>query len=145
MAHQKRINFLTHSPFEPLRGYSRAVQVGDMLMISGTTALGEDGQVVGMGSPYEQTKFVISRIRAVLQKAGFDLQHVVRTRLYVTQIASWDAYAQAHREAFEIVRPASSIVQVARLVDSRLLIEMEVDAMRGWQDTAVESIVFDRE
>lgn len=144
MAHRNRVNFVSRSPFEPLRGYSRAVQVGDLILISGTTALGEDGQVVGVGSPYEQTKFVIARIRAILQKAGFDLANVVRTRLFVTQIANWDSYAQAHREAFESIRPASSMVQVARLVDSRLLIEMEVEAMRGWHETVVEQVVFDR-
>ncbi len=142
MPSRNRVNFISRSPFEPLRGYSRAVQVGDLLVVSGTTALTEDGQVVGVGNPYEQTKFVISRIRAVLQAAGFEMHHVVRTRLFVTQIANWDAYAQAHREAFEAIRPASSIVQVARLVDARLLIEMEVDAMRGWQETSVNKVDF---
>lgn len=92
----------------------------------------EDGDVVGVGDPYEQTKFVLEVIKKVLSAAGFQISDVVRTRLFVTNIAKWDEYARAHREVFETVRPASSILQVSRLVDPRLLVELEVDALRGY-------------
>jgi enamine deaminase RidA (YjgF/YER057c/UK114 family) len=126
-----RTNFASQSPWEPLRGYSRAVAVGDNLYISGTTAMTKDGSVVGLGDAYEQTKYIISTIKNILNHSGFSLDDVVRTRLMVTNISKWDDYARAHREVFEVVRPASSIVQVTKLVDPRLLIEMEVDAIRG--------------
>ncbi|MFM1848190.1 MAG: hypothetical protein RL417_1664, partial [Pseudomonadota bacterium] len=129
-SHEK-INITSHSMWEPLRGYSRAVQVGPHLYISGTTAIDRHGDVVGTGDPYVQTRFVIERVKEVLSSAGFRLSDVVRTRLFVTQMGRWDEYAKAHREAFEAIRPASSIVQVSKLVDPRLMIEMEVDAIAG--------------
>ncbi len=127
---KERINFATRSPWEPLRGYSRAVQVGDSLYISGTTAIAEGGAVVGSDA-YEQTRYVISVVKKILATAGFKISDVVRTRLYITNMAKWDEYARAHREAFEKIRPASSIVQVTKLVDPRLMLEMEVDAVKG--------------
>lgn len=127
----ERINIASRSMWEPLRGYSRAVRVGNQLYISGTTAIDRAGEVVGAGNPYLQTRFVIDRIREILNHAGFRLSDVVRTRLYVTQMARWEDYAKAHREAFEVIRPASSIVQVSKLVDPRLLIELEADAVLG--------------
>jgi enamine deaminase RidA (YjgF/YER057c/UK114 family) len=105
--------------------------VGNHLYISGTTAIDRAGEVVGAGDPYVQTRFVIDRIREVLSHAGFKLADVVRTRLFVTQMARWEDYAKAHREAFEQIRPASSIVQVSKLVDPRLMIELEADAILG--------------
>jgi enamine deaminase RidA (YjgF/YER057c/UK114 family) len=126
-----RKNFNGGSVWEPLRGYSRAVQVGDSLFVSGTTAINDKGEVLFAGDPYQQTKYVIERIRGVLLAADFKLEDVVRTRLFVTQLNRWEDYARAHREVFEAIRPASSIVQVVRLVDARLMIEMEVDAIRG--------------
>ena len=128
---KERINFSSKSVWEPLRGYSRAVQVGDHLYISGTTAVDSKGDVVAAHEPYEQTRFVINRIREILAAAGFTMSDVVRTRLFVTNLSSWEDYAKAHRDAFETIRPASSIVQVARLVDPRLTIEMEVEAVKG--------------
>jgi len=130
-AKKERTNFSTRSPWEPLRGYSRAVRVGDHLFISGTTAMGEGGIVVGAGDAYEQTKYIVTVIKKILAAANFSIEDVVRTRLFITNMAKWDEYAKAHREAFENVRPASAIVQVAKLVDPRLLIEMEVDALKG--------------
>ncbi len=135
----KRINISSGTPWEPLRGYSRAVQVGESIFVSGTTALGNDG-VTGGDSPYLQTKFVIERIRAVLTKRGFSLSDVVRTRLFVTDLSRWDDYALAHREFFAEIRPASSIVEVSRLVDPRMLVEIEVDAIRGATTVEVDSI-----
>jgi enamine deaminase RidA (YjgF/YER057c/UK114 family) len=126
-----RVNFATTSPFEPLRGFSRAVLVGDRLLISGTTALSHSGEVVGVGDAYVQTKTILNKVRRILNTAGFTIHDVVRTRLFVTNMGSWKDYARAHRDAFEKVRPASSIVQVAKLVDPRLLVELEVEAIRG--------------
>lgn len=127
----ERVNIASGSPWEPLRGYSRAVRVGDHLFISGTTSTTVSGDVIGAGDAYQQTRFVLQKVIKVLEQAGFAKTDVVRTRLFVTNIAQWNDFARAHREVFETVRPASSIVQVAKLVDPRLLLEMEVDAVRG--------------
>ena len=127
----QRVNIASGSPWEPLRGFSRAVRVGDQLFISGTTALAPHGEVVGGADPYLQTKYVIDVVKQILAREGFLLSDVVRTRLSVTNLSRWDDYARAHREAFEQIRPASSIVQVARLTDPRLLVELEADAIQG--------------
>lgn len=127
----ERQNIASGSAWEPLRGYSRAVRLGDSIYVSGTTAVDKKGEVVGMGDPYKQTKYVIRVIAQVLKSQNFKLTDVVRTRLYVTDISKWEEYARAHREAFENVRPASSIVQVSKLTDPRLMIEMEAEALRG--------------
>lgn len=124
-------NFLSGSPLEPLRGYARAVRVGDSLWISGTTAMSAKGEVIAPNDPYEQTRYIISTARNILAAAGFRLEDVVRTRLFVTNISHWEDYAEAHREAFENIRPASSLVQVTKLVDARLTVEMEFDAVLG--------------
>ena len=126
-----RTNIFSKSPLEPLRGYSRAVQVGDQLFISGTTAMNSKGDVTAPGDAYEQMKAILSSIKSILTSRGFALQDVVRTRLFVTNISKWEDYARAHREFFETVRPASSMVQVVKLVDPRLVVELEVDAIRG--------------
>ena len=134
-----RCNIASGSHWEPLRGYSRAVKVGDSVYISGTTSVDEKGEVVAVGDAYEQTRFIIQKVRDILALAGLELSDVVRTRLFVTNMAKWDEYARAHREAFENIRPASSIVQVSKLVDPRLTIEMEVEAVGG--TTSVENLV----
>jgi enamine deaminase RidA (YjgF/YER057c/UK114 family) len=140
MSEAKRINLSTKSPWEPLRGYSRAVQVGDQLFISGTTSISAEGEVVGAGDAYEQTRFVLVRIKKILLARGFSLGDVVRTRLFVTNMSRWEDYARAHRETFENIRPASSIVQVVKLVDPRLMLEMEADAIRGCGVANVETL-----
>ena len=127
----ERINYASGSPWEPLRGFSRAVQIGNTLAISGTTAQVASGDVVGGSSSYAQTRFALEQVKKILAGAGFALTDVVRTRLMVTNLADFGEYARAHHEVFEAVRPASSIVQVVRLVDPRLLVEIEVDAVRG--------------
>jgi enamine deaminase RidA (YjgF/YER057c/UK114 family) len=127
----ERVNIASGSPWEPLRGYSRAVLAGNQLFISGTTAMSASGEIIGNNDAYEQTRAVIKVIKEVLSTAGFAMSDIVRTRLFVTNIAKWEEYARAHSEAFDTIRPASSIVQVSRLVDPRLLIEMEVEALRG--------------
>jgi enamine deaminase RidA (YjgF/YER057c/UK114 family) len=126
-----RTNILSRSPFEPLRGYSRAVQVGDHLFVSGTTAMNYKGEVTAPGDAYEQTKTVLAAIKTILTSRGFTIQDVVRTRLFVTNMSKWEDYARAHREVFETVRPASCMVQVVKLVDPRLVVELEMDAIRG--------------
>jgi len=137
-----RTNILSRSPFEPLRGYSRAVQVGDHLFVSGTTAMNYKGEVTAPGDAYEQTKTVLSAIKTILTSRGFSMQDVVRTRLFVTNMSKWEDYARAHREFFETVRPASSMVQVVKLVDPRLVVELEVDAVRGATMQDIETIEY---
>ena len=105
--------------------------MGDHLFISGTTAMTAQGDVASPGDAYQQTKAALGAIKTLLGERGFSTADVVRTRLFVTNIAKWDDYARAHREVFENVRPASSMVQVAKLVDPRLVIEIEVEAIRG--------------
>ena len=131
MGTKERINIASGTPWEPLRGYSRAVRVGDNLYISGTTAMASNGEVIGGSDAYEQTRYVIRVIKDVLSVAEFAITDVVRTRMFVTNLSKWEDYARAHSEAFDGVRPASSIVQVTRLVDPRLLLEMEVEAVKG--------------
>lgn len=133
MVVKKRQNVASGNPWEPIRGYSRAVVVEDQIYISGTTAVDKKGEVFFPNESYEQTKFVLLKIKEILLAQGFEMSDVVRTRLYVTNINKWDDYAKAHREFFESVRPASSIVQVSRLIDPRLVVEIEVDAIRGCQ------------
>lgn len=128
---KRRVNFSSGLPWEPLRGYSRAVRVGDSLYISGTTSISASGEVIGAGDPYEQTKYIISVIRKILAAAEFQITDVVRTRLFVTNIGRWEEYARAHSEVFDNIRPASSIVQVSKLTDPRLMVEMEADAVLG--------------
>jgi len=137
-----RTNIASGSPFEPLRGYSRAVQVGEALYISGTTAMNANGDVVAPGDPYQQTKHILSSIRSILTSRNFQMSDVVRTRLFVTNIARWDDYARAHREVFEHVRPASSLVQVVKLVDPRLVVEIEVEALRGASEVSSVTVSF---
>lgn len=139
---KERTNILSRSPLEPLRGYSRAVQVGENLYISGTTAMNFKGDVTAPGDAYEQTKAVLSAVKTILQSRGFSISDVVRTRMFVTNIAKWEDYARAHREVFENVRPASSMVQVAKLVDPRLVVELEVDAIQGLQESENVSVEY---
>ncbi len=136
-----RINISTGSPFEPLRGYSRAVQQGDMLFISGTTALNAMGDVVAPVEPYAQTIAILNKVRTMLTSRNFAVSDVVRTRIFVTNIVKWEDYARAHSDFFEKIRPASSLVQVAKLVDPRLVVEIEVDAIRG--ASSVENVALD--
>jgi enamine deaminase RidA (YjgF/YER057c/UK114 family) len=137
---KKRLNIERGVPWEPLRGYSRAVQVGDTMYISGTGSLTRTGEVIGIDDPYEQTRFALETIRKVLAVGNFSMRDIVRVRLYLTKATSWDVVARAHRECFENIRPALTIVQVERLADPRLLVEIEVDAVKV-SDEIVERIV----
>jgi len=142
---KRRFNFSSGLATEPLRGYGRAVQIEDRLIISGTTAMTRDGKVVGVGDPYLQTKYVIRNIREVIRAVGFEFRDIVQTRLYITDMTQWKRYARAHREAFERIRPASSIVEVKRLMDPRFMIEMECEAIKGCQLTDSVEILFDEQ
>jgi len=115
--------------WESLVGYSRAVRCGNVIAVSGTTAVDAEGRLVGQGDAYRQAQRCIEIIQASLQEAGADLRHVVRTRMFVTDISLWQEIARAHREAFADIRPATSMVEVSRLIDPAMLVEIEADAI----------------
>jgi len=119
------------SRWEPVVGYSRAVRVGPLIAVSGTTATGPGGEVVGIGDPYEQTRVILRKIQAALEDAGATLGDVVRTRIFVTDISRWEEVGRAHREFFEEIRPAATMVEVRSLIDKHLLVEIEADAYVG--------------
>jgi enamine deaminase RidA (YjgF/YER057c/UK114 family) len=117
--------------WEEMAGYSRALRVGRQVYVSGTTATARDGSVVGVGSAYEQTVYIIRLIEQVLHSAGAALEDVVRTRIYIIDLQDWEAVARAHGEHFALIRPANTLIQVSGLVGPDYLVEMEADAVIG--------------
>lgn len=126
-----RENFASQSPYEPIMAFSRAVRAGNMVFVSGTVGWKPDGTLGGIGDMYEQTRLCIANIGAILERAGASLKDVVRTRVYVTNADRWEEVAKAHREAFEGILPAATLVEVSRLATPEMLVEVEADAYVG--------------
>ena len=125
----KRINISSGAKWEELVGYSRAIRVGNIVEVAGTTAVDENGQVVGAGNPYEQTRFALGKIERALQSAGASLKDVVRTRMFVTDLQQWEQIGQAHGDFFRDIKPAATMVEVKALISPEMLVEIEATAV----------------
>lgn len=124
-----RVNISSGAKWESIVGYSRAVKIGNHIVISGTTSTGDEGQIVGIGDPYQQTKQIIKKIKTAVENAGGSLKDVVRTRMYVTDIENWEEVGRAHGEYFRDIKPAATMVEVSKLIEPDLLVEIEAEAI----------------
>ena len=125
----RRLNISSGTKWEEVVGYSRAVRVGNIVEVAGTTAVDENGQVVGINNPYEQTRFILSKIEKALISAGATIKDVVRTRMFVTDIVHWEEIGRAHAEYFRNIKPVATLVEVKSLISPELLVEIEVSAI----------------
>lgn len=124
-----RTNYSSGAKWEDIVGYSRAVRIGNIIEVTGTVAVDDDGEVAGKEDHYEQTRFIIRKIEKVLARAGASLKDVVRTRMFVTDISKWEEYGKAHGEFFKEIKPCTSMIEVSALIDPAFLIEIEVTAI----------------
>jgi enamine deaminase RidA (YjgF/YER057c/UK114 family) len=127
--YMSRVNISSGAKWESIVGYSRVVRVGSSVVVSGTTAFTDDGQIVGIEDPYRQTIQILKTIEKALAKAGAAMKDIIRTRIYVTNIEYWEAIGKAHGEFFREIKPATTMIEVSRLIDPEILVEIEADAI----------------
>ena len=130
----QRLNISSGAKWEDIVGYSRAVRIGNIIEVAGTTAVDENGDVVGVNDPYEQTRYALSKIEKALTQAGASMKDVVRTRMFVTDISRWEEVGRAHGLYFKEIKPAASMIEVKALISLELLVEIEVTAILGERD-----------
>ena len=136
---EQRLNISSGAKWEDVVGYSRAVRIGNVIEVAGTTAVDEAGQVVGYNDPYQQTRFALAKIEKALQNAGASLEDVVRTRMFVTDISRWEAFGRAHGDVFRTIKPVTTMVEVKALIGPEFMVEIEATALvSDWSNKTAE-------